>query len=101
MKTNIFLALFSLLTFSIMAQNNQTLSHVEPPNWWANMEHHQVEVMLHGKNISHLTVEVKGLTILGIQKTENPNYIFVTIETKNVVAGKYTFQLSENKKVKY
>jgi hypothetical protein len=99
MKIHLFLVLFSLLTFNSIAQKNQTLTHIEPPNWWANMEHHEVEIMLHGKNISHLNVEAKGLTILGIQKTENPNYIFVTIETKNVAAGKYTFLLSENKKV--
>ena len=43
MKINIFLVVFSLLTLNTIAQKNQTLSHIEPPNWWADMEHQQVE----------------------------------------------------------
>lgn len=101
MKIKIFLLIFSFVSNYTIAQKTPVLSHIEPPNWWTNMEHHAVEILLHGKNISQLSVEAKGLTILGIQKTENPNYIFVTIETENVSAGKYQIQLLENKKTKY
>jgi glycosidase len=75
------------------------LEHVEPMNWWVGMKHHQVEVLLHGENISRFQVESPGLPIVGIVKTENPNYLFVTIETANRNSGKYPIYLKEKNKI--
>lgn len=88
---------FFLLLFSLAQA--QVLQHVEPGNWWVNMEHHQVQVLLHGPQISKFRVEVSGLAVLEEIRTENPNYIFVTLETKDKVAGTYPIKLLDNKKV--
>jgi glycosidase len=88
---------FFLLSFSLAQA--QVLQHVEPGNWWVNMEHHQVQVLLHGPQISKFRVEVSGLVVLEEIRTENPNYIFVTLETKDKVAGTYPIKLLDNKKV--
>ena len=88
---------FFLLLFSFAQA--QVLQHVEPGNWWVNMEHHQVQVLLHGPQISKFRVEVSGLVVLEEIRTENPNYIFVTLETKDKVAGTYPIKLLDNKKV--
>jgi glycosidase len=99
-----------LLTFnSCIAQKNTTtklpkkspsiLQHVEPANWWEGMNYAEVEVLLHGKDISKLTVTAKGLDILEIKKTENPNYLFVKVNTKNKPIGSYPIQLSDGKKI--
>lgn len=74
------------------------LTHVEPMNWWVGMNHHQVEILLHGDAISKYQVEVQGLPILGIVKTENPNYIFVTVETEGRNSGKYPIRLLDKGK---
>ena len=107
----IFLTLsIGLLTFnSCIAQKNTTtklpkkspsiLQHVEPANWWAGMNYAEVEVLLHGKDISKLIVTAKGLDILEIKKTENPNYLFVKVNTKNKPVGSYPIQLSDGKKI--
>jgi glycosidase len=107
----IFLTLsIGLLTFnSCIAQKNTStkppkksqsiLQHVEPANWWAGMNYAEVEVLLHGKDISKLTVTAKGLDILEIKKTENPNYLFVKVNTKNKPVGSYPIQLSDGKKI--
>lgn len=76
-----------------------TIDHVEPPHWWVGMEHAQVEVLLHGKGIANYELTSAQLKISGITKTENPNYLFVTIETANQVAGTYNFELKKGKKV--
>jgi 1,4-alpha-glucan branching enzyme len=76
-----------------------TIDHVEPPHWWVGMEHAQVEVLLHGKGIANYELTSTQLKICGITKTENPNYLFVTIETANQVAGTYNFELKKGKKV--
>jgi glycosidase len=63
------------------------------------MEHHQVQVLLHGPQIAKYKVEVSGLSILEEVRTENPNYIFVTLETKGKVAGDYPIRLFDKKKI--
>jgi len=74
------------------------LSHVEPGNWWVGMKHHQVQVLLHGPQIANYTPSVQGLNVLGIIKTENPNYLFITVETQDKNAGTYPIILSDSKK---
>jgi len=76
----------------------QVLQHVEPANWWAGMEHHQVQVLLHGQEIAKYKVEVSGLQIIEEIRTENPNYIFLTLETAQKVAGTYPIRLIDKKK---
>ena len=89
-----------LFLFSVVALKAQiTIDHVEPPHWWVGMEHAQVEVLLHGKGIANYELTSTQLKISGITKTENPNYLFVTIETANQVAGTYNFELKKGKKV--
>ncbi|MEN9700513.1 MAG: hypothetical protein RLZZ301_1711 [Bacteroidota bacterium] len=89
---------FFFLLLSVQVSFSQVLQHVEPANWWVGMQHHQVQVLLHGSNIAQYRVEVGGLTILGIEKTENPNYQFVTLETQGKVAGSYFIRLYDKKK---
>jgi glycosidase len=55
--------------------------------------------LLHGENISRFTVESPSFPIVGIVKTENPNYLFVTIETKDRNSGKYPIRLLDKKKI--
>ena len=55
--------------------------------------------MFYGKNIAQNEVSVSsGLVIKTIQKTENPNYLFVTIDTKNVAAQDFVFTFKNGKK---
>ena len=83
----------------VFAQKNYKIEHIEPMNWWSGMKHSQIQLLLHGENISRYTVESPSFPIVGILKTENPNYLFVTIETKDRNAGKYPIRLIEKKKV--
>lgn len=77
----------------------QLLQHVEPANWWVGMEQHQVQVLLHGTGIANYKVEAGGLPVIEEIRTENPNYIFLTLETKDRVAGNYQIRLLDKKKV--
>jgi glycosidase len=54
--------------------------------------------MFYGKNINQNEISVsKGLTIKSVQKTENPNYLFVTVDTKNVAAQEFVFTFKNGK----
>jgi glycosidase len=75
------------------------IDRVEPPFWWSDMNLSEVQIMFYGKNINQNKISVSnGLTIKSIQKTENPNYLFVTIDTKNVVAQEFVFTFKNDKK---
>lgn len=86
---------FLLITSFSFAQ----IDKVEPPFWWSDMNHSDVQIMFYGKNIAQNEVSVSnGITIKSIQKTENPNYIFVTIDTKNVATQDFVFTFKNKKK---
>ena len=91
--------LFLLLTTSFAFAQ---IDRVEPPFWYADMNLSEVQIMFYGKNIAQNEVAVSnGVVIKTIQKTENPNYLFVTIDTKNQPAQELVFSFSKNKKVAF
>ncbi len=90
------LFLIFLFTSSLVAQ----VDRIEPPFWWSNMNHSDVQIMFHGKNIALNEVTVSnGIVIKDIQKTANPNYLFITIDTKNVAPTHLTFTFKNKNKV--
>ena len=91
--------LFLLLTTSFAFAQ---IDRMEPPFWYADMNLSEVQIMFYGKNIAQNEVTVSnGVVIKTIQKTENPNYLFVTIDTKNQPAQELVFSFSKNKKVAF
>ena len=93
MKKLLFLLLTTTFAFA-------QIDRVEPPFWYADMNLSEVQIMFYGKNIAQNEVTVSnGVIIKTIQKTENPNYLFVTIDTKNIAAQELIFSFSKNKKV--
>ncbi len=78
------------------------IDRVEPPFWYANMHNPELQIMFYGEKIAQNEVSVSNkIVIKNIQKTENPNYIFVTIDTKNVSPQELVFTFSKNKKVSF
>lgn len=94
MKKAIILLLF--ISTSIFAQ----IDRVEPPFWYAGMHNPELQIMFYGKNIAQNEVTVSNsIVIKEVKKTENPNYLFVTIDTKNTAAQDFVFSFSKDKKV--
>jgi len=90
------LLFFLLIKTASFAQ----IDRVEPPFWYAGMNLSSVQIMFYGKNISQYDVTVSNnIVIENSVKTENPNYIFVTIDTKNVAASELTFSFKTKNKV--
>ena len=72
-----------LLAVSATAQ----LQKIEPPFWYAGMQHSDLQIMCYGPKISQYKVSTSnGVIIKNIQKTENPNYVFVTVDTQGLPA---------------
>ncbi|WP_353170109.1 glycoside hydrolase family 13 protein [Flavobacterium sp.] len=94
MKKILFLLPILLFNFSF-----GQIDKVEPPFWYENMTNNQVQIMFYGKNIAQNTVTVSnGVVITQVQKTENPNYVFVSIDLKNASAQELIFTFKNGKK---
>lgn len=92
MKKLFFFLLISTFTYA-------QVDRVEPPFWWSNMNLSDVQIMFYGKNIAQNEVSASnGIVIKSIQKTENPNYVFVTIDTKNTAAQDFVFTFKNKNK---
>jgi hypothetical protein len=89
------LLLLLLATSFVSAQIDKT----EPPFWYAGMQNPELQIMFYGKNIAKNDVSVSNnVVIKNIVKTENPNYLFVTIDTKNLPASDLVFSFKNKNK---
>ena len=95
MKKTILLLLLSLSAFA-------QIDKVEPPFWYAGMHNPELQILFYGKNIAQYETSVSNnIVIKNVAKTENPNYIFVTIDTKNLPASDFVFSFKNKDKVAF
>lgn len=87
------LAFLSIITsYFTLAQ----VTKIEPAFWWSGMKNPELQLLVYGKNINDLKPEFAGgIEIKEIKKVDNPNYLFVTINTQNINPG--TFKLNFKK----
>ncbi|QIL19682.1 glycoside hydrolase family 13 protein [Thermomonas sp. HDW16] len=73
-----------LVCLSLLVPTAQAadIERIEPANWWIGMQHNRVELLVHGKGIATASPRLSraGVAIVDVQKTDNPNYLFVTVE---------------------
>jgi len=90
--------LFTFYFFQASAQNIE----VYPAHWWVGMKNPNLQIMLHAENIAAKIPMIKmdetgmiigkGITLVNIERVENPNYIFLDVRTtKEAKPGKYNF----------
>ncbi|VAV83632.1 Neopullulanase, partial [hydrothermal vent metagenome] len=85
--------LFTIITYA-------QVEKIEPPFWWSNMHQQELQLMMYGKDIAQYDVSISNnITITDIKKAENPNYQFITIDTKAIQSGIVTISVSKNGKV--
>jgi len=80
LKRTVILSIFCLLTIFLFSQVIE-LSRVEPPYWWTGFKNRGLQLMIYGKNISKAEVTIKSpyVKLMKVNKTENPNYLFLDV----------------------
>ena len=102
LQTNQALYRIFLIVLLFSASANAQIQKTEPPFWYAGMNNPELQIMFYGKNIAQYEPSVSNnVVIKDIKKTENPNYIFVTIDTKNIPASEFVFSFKNKNKVAY
>jgi glycosidase len=86
MKINRLLLLLLSVSLTTYAQK---VKKIEPPNWWVGMNHNQVELLVYGDNIATYTPSINNafIKLKEIKKTENENYLFLTIDVSKAPVG--------------
>jgi glycosidase len=88
------------LTLFIVTSAFSQIEKIEPSFWWSNMHNPELQLLIYGKGIAKYNVSISDdIKIINIIKTENPNYQFITINTKNIKSGSVTISFSKNGKV--
>ncbi|WP_074409284.1 glycoside hydrolase family 13 protein [Aquimarina megaterium] len=88
--------LIALFFFCLVALTQAQVEKMEPPFWWSAMQQDELQILCYGKDIAKYSVESKDITISDITKTENSNYLFITLDTKKVEAGTVSIDFKEN-----
>src|SRR5699024_1999591 len=95
MRTFITLIL-SLLIVEASAQ----IKKIEPEFWWSGMKNTELQLLVYGDNIQHLTPEFTNeISVKEVKKVENPNYLFITVDTKDIRPGEYELVFKNKDKV--
>jgi len=78
------------------------LQRTEPPFWYAGMHNPELQIMFYGKNIAQYDASASNnIVIKNLVRTENPNYLFITIDTQNVPASDIVFSFKTNNKTAF
>ncbi|WP_456422310.1 glycoside hydrolase family 13 protein [Lutibacter sp.] len=94
------ISLLLVLIFISFSTKAQKIKKIEPPFWWTEMNHNQLELLIYGDDIASYSpsIENKNITIVGVNKTENKHYLFLDLDISKAQVG--TFKINFSKKGK-
>jgi glycosidase len=83
--------LFLILLFLGLNVYAQKIDKIEPPYWWADMNHNQLEIMIYGKDIAKYkpTIANETIQLVEVKNTENDNYLFLTVDLSKATVGNF------------
>ncbi|AZA57963.1 glycoside hydrolase family 13 protein [Chryseobacterium shandongense] len=91
--------LYTIFTLTAASIAFSQIQKVEPAFWWKGMKNPELQILVYGKDIAKNEIELSdGVQIKNIQKVENPNYLFVTINTNEINVPKFKISVKNGKK---
>ncbi|WP_313504294.1 glycoside hydrolase family 13 protein [Kaistella carnis] len=90
---------FTFLFLLFLAISFAQIQKVEPAFWWHGMKNPDLQILVYGKDISKYQVELSdNIKVKELTKTENPNYVFITINTDEVQKPSFKINFKNGKK---
>lgn len=87
------------LSIASVAFSQKNLERVEPAFWWKGMKNPELQILVYGKNIAHNELALSdGVQIKDIRKVDNPNYIFITVNTNEINVPEFSINIKKGKK---
>jgi glycosidase len=71
--------LTALLASYVINASGVDINHVDPPFWWTGMKNSELQIMVHGKDISRAKVIINypGVKVKEVTGADSPNYLFI------------------------
>lgn len=75
------LAVLCLVLAAGLACAADRIERIEPASWWVGMQDERLQLLVHGKEVAKLEprLQYAGVTLVGVERVENPNYLFVNL----------------------
>jgi glycosidase len=89
------------LLFGCLPAKAVEIQRVEPPFWWVDMKHSELQIMFYGGRIGETEIEFdyEGVKLKEIVRTENPNCLFVYLDiAPRTKPGVISFRFGKGKK---
>lgn len=90
-----------LCTLAFAAKPLSTpIEKIEPPYWWAGMQHSELQLMVYGPNIAAYTPTIAqpGVTLREVVTMDSPNYLVLYLELNDAQPGTFTIDFKHKKK---
>ncbi len=97
------LLFYSTLLLAQLSYTQSTLQHIDPPFWWVGMDKPELQIMLHGEDISQFETQIdyEGVAIQNVEIVESSNYLILNLLiSENAKAGTFEIKLKDGKKTK-
>lgn len=78
------------------------VARVEPPSWWVGYKNPELQLLVYGSGVSEFSIalDYPGVSITGVEKVTNPNYLFVNLLIADTAqAGTLTLNFSKGEQV--
>jgi neopullulanase len=98
------IALLFFLFIALQSFGQQSPWRVEPPFWWTDMHHSELQLLVYGENIAltRARINYPGVTLKEVVSTENPNYLFLYLEISDEVQpGKITIDFVSGRRTQF
>lgn len=87
------------LSIASLAFSQKNLERVEPAFWWKGMKNPELQILVYGKEVANQEISLSdGIQIKDIRKVDNPNYVFITVDTNEISVPKFTINIKKGKK---
>jgi glycosidase len=89
--------------FPLLAVSQASPERVEPPFWWADMYHSDVQIMAYAKDIGLTRVEIDhpGVILKEVVAVESPNYLFITLDISQAKPGTIRLNFRSGRRVQF
>jgi len=90
-----------MIMFCLHLNAQINIERVEPPNWWVDMYHNEVELLIYGDQVADLEVDLDSydhVSLKEVKRYNSKNYLFLTLVVGDKAApGDLTFSFKNGK----
>lgn len=101
--TRMLLTTILVLSVTLQVSARRAPEKVEPPFWWADMYHKELQILVHAEDISQTRVNINhpGVILKEVVSVESPNYLFLYLDLTDAKPGSFTIDFNTGRRTQY